>query len=292
MSAHVRVSGAELQSGFDSFRGTVAALESTLLALDRRTKAGRFIHPSVGQELPAYLVTRRTVNVDRQFSLYYRSHSWLLGLGVPPAALLRAIASAATGGEAGEGASGTMHLMLSPEVIDCNAVMGAQVGIAVGAALARAQRLTICVMGDGAATVGTVYESLNLAALLKCRLLIVVEDNGMTINTPTSAAYRASIPGLFRLFGIPCHGPLGQPATEDDWEACWEVVTAATNDAKTGPSGIVFEGPRLGGHCLGDHSDWDAIVREHPFGPAGTNTYATEAGELVRLLNDCVSIEE
>ena len=68
------------------------------------------------------------------------------------------------------------------------------VSAALGMALAAKQqgipRKTVAVIGDGAMTAGMAYEALNQAGVSDCNLLIILNDNDMSISPPVGALNR------------------------------------------------------------------------------------------------------
>ncbi|MBI1328083.1 MAG: 1-deoxy-D-xylulose-5-phosphate synthase [Alphaproteobacteria bacterium] len=66
--------------------------------------------------------------------------------------------------------------------------ISAGLGMAVAHALAQDDDTnTICVIGDGAITAGMAYEAMNNAGTMKSRLLVILNDNDMSIAPPVGA---------------------------------------------------------------------------------------------------------
>ncbi len=110
----------------------------------------------------------------------YRGHGWALALGASPLAVLGEIMGRRVGCTGGLG--GSMHLSersigLWPTI----AIVGAQLPIAAGAALAHQIRgndtVAIAVFGDGAANIGAFHEALNLAGLWSLPVVFLCENN-------------------------------------------------------------------------------------------------------------------
>jgi 1-deoxy-D-xylulose-5-phosphate synthase len=85
--------------------------------------------------------------------------------------------------------------------------MSAGLGFAVARDLAGEQHNVICVVGDGAISAGMAYEAMNNAGALKPRLIVILNDNEMSIAPPVGAmsAYLArllSSPMYMSLRGI------------------------------------------------------------------------------------------
>ena len=73
--------------------------------------------------------------------------------------------------------------------------ISAGLGMAVAADLDKADRKVIAVIGDGAMSAGMAYEALNNAGALDARLIVILNDNDMSIAPPTGAmsAYLARL---------------------------------------------------------------------------------------------------
>ncbi len=73
--------------------------------------------------------------------------------------------------------------------------ISAGLGMAVAAELSKTDRNVIAVIGDGAMSAGMAYEALNNAGALDARLIVILNDNDMSIAPPTGAmsAYLARL---------------------------------------------------------------------------------------------------
>jgi 1-deoxy-D-xylulose-5-phosphate synthase len=68
--------------------------------------------------------------------------------------------------------------------------ISAALGMALAARMKGEQRHTVAVIGDGAMSAGMAFEALNNAGVEKCRLLVVLNDNDMSISPPVGALNR------------------------------------------------------------------------------------------------------
>lgn len=189
---------------------------------------------SLGHEVTPFCVTSAIGHFGK-YALYYRSHAWLLSLGVQPSKIAAEIVKPYPG---------PMHLFLHDSIIDCNSIVGAQVPIAVGAAIGTGQAV-VCSLGDGATTTGVFFEALNIAVLNNAPVLFVIEDNGMVINTPFSDVSAAPIEEKFRLFRIPI---LSLDASNPN-----DVLLAAKEQVcrlDSGPAALRVTTERVGAHAL------------------------------------------
>ncbi|WP_428032675.1 1-deoxy-D-xylulose-5-phosphate synthase [Ancylobacter sp.] len=73
--------------------------------------------------------------------------------------------------------------------------ISAGLGMAVARDLAGAQRNVVCVIGDGAMSAGMAYEAMNNAGAMDSRLIVILNDNDMSIAPPVGAmsAYLARL---------------------------------------------------------------------------------------------------
>ncbi len=65
--------------------------------------------------------------------------------------------------------------------------ISAGLGMAVAAALKGEQRQAVCVIGDGAMSAGMAYEAMNNAGFSDSRLVVILNDNDMSIAPPVGA---------------------------------------------------------------------------------------------------------
>ena len=68
--------------------------------------------------------------------------------------------------------------------------ISAGLGMAVARDLAGSDNNVICVIGDGAMSAGMAYEAMNNAGTLKSRLIVILNDNDMSIAPPVGAMSR------------------------------------------------------------------------------------------------------
>jgi pyruvate dehydrogenase E1 component alpha subunit len=242
-------------------------------AIEKLREEGEIIgsvHLSSGQEAVAIGVAAERSPQDPIFG-NYRGHGWAVACGVPPEGVIAELAGRAGGVSGGRGGSAYFS---APEwgFFGENAIIGAQVPMAVGAALAarydQSERVAITVYGDGAANQGAVSEALNMAGAWKLPVVFIVENNVYSELTPIAAM--VSDPDLSRRgepFGVP-----GVRVDGNDPEAVAEVAKAAINQARDGggPSLIEAATYRIAGHYIGDaesyrdEAELDAARRVEP----------------------------
>src|SRR5215216_6913620 len=73
--------------------------------------------------------------------------------------------------------------------------ISAGLGMAVARDLTGGDHRVVCVIGDGAMSAGMAYEAMNNAGALRSRLIVILNDNDMSIAPPTGAmsAYLARL---------------------------------------------------------------------------------------------------
>ena len=97
--------------------------------------------------------------------------------------------------------------------------LSAALGMAIGSALDNTGRRIVAVLGDGALTAGMVYEAMNQIGDLQANVLVVLNDNGMSIAPNVGALCKRFAPlhkgnsvgdsdALFRALGFDYHGPI------------------------------------------------------------------------------------
>jgi pyruvate dehydrogenase E1 component alpha subunit len=110
----------------------------------------------------------------------YRGHGHALALGMS----IKDLMAEMMGKESGccKGKGGSMHMTdVSIGLLGANAIVGAQIPIAVGAALTSQVKnqgsVAISFFGDGATNIGTFHEALNMAAIWQLPIVFCCENN-------------------------------------------------------------------------------------------------------------------
>jgi 1-deoxy-D-xylulose-5-phosphate synthase len=68
--------------------------------------------------------------------------------------------------------------------------ISAALGMALAAKIKGDQRYSVAIIGDGAMTAGMAFEALNNAGVADCNLLVILNDNDMSISPPVGALNR------------------------------------------------------------------------------------------------------
>jgi len=146
-------------------------------------------HLYSGQEAVAAGVLANFTRKDYVFGTH-RSHGHFLAMGGTPRRMMAEIFCRETGCAKGRG--GSMHLV-EPELgmLGAAPIVGGTISLAMGAALAAHirgdKRVSAAFFGDGATGEGSIYESLNFAALNKLPMLFVCENNLYATHMPIRA---------------------------------------------------------------------------------------------------------
>lgn len=163
----------------------IRVAEEEIARLYIREKIMSFVHFYVGQEAVAVGVCDALSQSDRALG-NHRSHGHYLAKGGSLRRMVCELLGKAEGLARGKG--GSMHMM-DREVgfTGSTPILGSITSIAAGSAFsqkrARGRDVTVAFIGDGASEEGGVYETLNLAALFKLPLLIVLENNLYSVNS-------------------------------------------------------------------------------------------------------------
>lgn len=211
-----------------------------------------FIHLSTGQEAVAATVGA-LLRPDDLVSATHRGHGQCLAKGADPARVMAELFGRATGCCRGKG--GSMHLCdLARGVLGTNGVVGANLPIAVGTALAARVRgtgqVTVAFFGDGAANTGAAHEALNLAAVWSLPVVFVCENNLYAEFTPQAVHARVS-----RIADrAPAYGMPGVTVDGNDVPALFAAAASAIDVARSGAGPTLLEAMtyRYRGHHEGD----------------------------------------
>jgi TPP-dependent pyruvate/acetoin dehydrogenase alpha subunit len=140
------------------------------------------------------------------------------------------------------GVAGSMGLISRADgVAGFSTVLGGDLGVACGFALAArlrgAYQVVVCGIGDGVTGQGRIHEALNLAALRRLPLIVVISNNGMAGSVPIaehSATKRLA--DLALPFGIP-----GVTVDGNDVLAVLDATTTAVSRARAGDGPTLIE---------------------------------------------------
>ena len=120
-------------------------------------------------------------------------------------------------------------------------------------------------IGDGGTSTGSFHEGLNMAAVEKLPLVVIVANNQYAYSTPTAQQY-ACADLVDRAIG---YGVRGHKIDGTDPQACFDVVGEAVARARAGegPQMVVADLLRLVGH--GEHDDAHYVNHALKVSPIG-----------------------
>ncbi len=226
-------------------------VETALTRLFANSEVPGFIHLSIGQEAVAAGIAAALQPQD-SLATTHRGHGHVLARGMDVVGFMKEI----MGREGGlcKGRGGSMHVAdLSLGILGANGIVGAGIPIALGSAMAHRTRQTggvaVAFFGDGAMAEGVLHETLNMASLWKCPLLLVCENNGWSEFSPTSRQFAAKLEQLTAAFGVNYAEVDG-----NDVLAVADAATRATTQLRAGQGPFVLEciTTRVRGHFEGD----------------------------------------
>jgi pyruvate dehydrogenase E1 component alpha subunit len=221
--------------------------ELELLDLYGRGELNGTTHTCLGQEYVPVAVSGLLRDDDFVFG-NHRGHGHYLARYRDPHGLLAEIMGRE--GALCDGVGGSQHLHRDGYL--STGIQGQSLPVAAGTALhlkrARPGALACVYIGDGTWGEGAVYEALNLAALWRLPLLVVVENNGIAQSTPTARQLAGTIAGRAAAFGISHLGVDSLDVTE-----IRRALAPAIGAVRHGePLVVEFATHRLGPHSKGD----------------------------------------
>lgn len=159
-------------------------------------------HLSIGQELPSVRLIGQLKPGDIVVTTH-RGHHHYLALTQDFQGLEDELKGLPTG--VNKGKMGSQHVYVRDRFY-AYGLQGGFIPVACGMALAQKLKgtgnIVVNFMGDGTLGEGVLYESLNLASLLKLPIVFVVENNYYAMSTPVSQGVAGSINARFAAFNI------------------------------------------------------------------------------------------
>jgi pyruvate dehydrogenase E1 component alpha subunit len=148
-------------------------------------KIGGFCHLYIGQEAVA-IGAIHALEEDDYVITAYREHVHALQMGIEPDAVMSELYGRATGCSKGKG--GSMHMFSAENnYLGGHGIVGGQIPVALGVAwkikYRKEPRVMQVYLGEAAVNQGAFHESLNMAALWKLPLVVIVENNRFGMGT-------------------------------------------------------------------------------------------------------------
>jgi pyruvate dehydrogenase E1 component alpha subunit len=151
---------------------------------------GGFCHLYIGQEA-VVVGLQAALKPGDQVITSYRDHGHMLATGMEARGVMAELTGRETGYSRGKG--GSMHMFSKAKgFYGGHGIVGAQVSIGTGLGFANWYRgndnVSVTYFGEGASNQGQVFESFNLAALMKLPVVFVIENNRYGMGTSVERA--------------------------------------------------------------------------------------------------------
>jgi pyruvate dehydrogenase E1 component alpha subunit len=148
-------------------------------------KIGGFCHLYIGQEAVAIGAIHALQEGDYVMTAY-REHAHALQMGIDPNAVMAELYGREAGCSGGKG--GSMHMFSAEKnYLGGHGIVGGQIPLALGVAwkikYRQEDRVMQVYLGEAAVNQGAFHESLNMAALWKLPLVVIVENNRFGMGT-------------------------------------------------------------------------------------------------------------
>src|SRR5215211_2906069 len=215
------------------------SLEERLVALYRQTKVVGGLFRSLGQEADAvgsaYALERRDI-----LSPLIRNLGSMLVKGATPLEILRQYMakgdSPTRGRELNIHFGDTLRGFIG-QISHLGDMVPVMAGVTLSFKLREQDRVGLVYVGDGATSTGAFHEGINFAAVQRCPLVVIVENNGYAYSTPTSkqtacASFKDKAVG----YGIP-----GVRADGNNVVATYQVTKEAVDRARRGEGVTLIE---------------------------------------------------
>jgi TPP-dependent pyruvate/acetoin dehydrogenase alpha subunit len=244
--------------------------EETIRSLHESGEAWGSTHLADGQEAVAVGIAA-ALDPDELYVIGHRAHGHALAAGLTLDAVLGENCSRQIGAVGGIG--GSFHLTdLDVGLVHCFTLMGSQIPIAAGLALARQVRgepkAALAVFGDGSANIGAFHEGLNLAAVWQLPVVFACENNHWSEFTRFDSNQRiADLAERAGAYGMP-----GEVVDGQDVDAVIAATGRALERARSGggPTLLELKTYRYSGHnrtdpmAYRDGDDFDVWARRDP----------------------------
>ena len=217
--------------------------EEQLIELAQERDIGHF-HVYIGQESTGIPALSLLEQGDLSFT-NHRNHGHLIARGAEPGPMYAEILGRVTGYCRGKG--GTLHLASAEHGFPTtSSATGGCIPPAVGAGLGfqrlGSDRVSVCLMGDGALEEGAWHESANIAAMEQLPVIFLCENNSLEAlgqragEYPSSTMAASDLTELASVFGIESVAVNGL-----DTRAICQTMAEAINRARAGAGPTFIE---------------------------------------------------
>jgi pyruvate dehydrogenase E1 component alpha subunit/2-oxoisovalerate dehydrogenase E1 component alpha subunit len=210
------------------------SLEERLVNLYRQTKVVGGLFRSLGQEADAvgsaYALDRTRGDI---LSPLIRNLGSMLVQGAEPLEILRqymAKGDSPTRGRELNIHYGDLVRGFVGQISHLGDMVPVMAGVTLSFKLRGQSRVGLVYVGDGATSTGAFHEGINFAAVQRCPLVVIVENNGYAYSTPLSKQTAcAELQDKALAYGIP-----GEQADGNDVLATYDVTKRAVDRARAG----------------------------------------------------------
>lgn len=217
------------------------ALEERLVNLYRQTKVIGGLFRSLGQEADAvgsaYALDRAKGDI---LSPLIRNLGSMLVQGARPLEIIRqymAKGDSPTRGRELNIHYGDLVRGFVGQISHLGDMVPVMAGVTLSFKLRGEKRVGLVYVGDGATSTGAFHEGINFAAVQRCPLVVVVENNGYAYSTPLSMQTAVTnLTDKALAYGIP-----GEQADGNDVLATYEVTRRAVDRARRGEGVTLIE---------------------------------------------------
>src|ERR671929_1323126 len=216
-------------------------LEERLVNLYRQTKVVGGLFRSLGQEADAvgsaYALDRSKGDV---LSPLIRNLGSMLVQGATPLEILRQYM--AKGDSPTRGRELNIHFGdtvrgFIGQISHLGDMVPVMAGVTLSFKMRKEPRVGLVYVGDGATSTGAFHEGINFAAVQRCPLVVVIENNGYAYSTPTAKQTLArQFVDKALGYGIP-----GEQADGNDVLAVYDVTKRAVDRARRGEGMTLIE---------------------------------------------------
>jgi TPP-dependent pyruvate/acetoin dehydrogenase alpha subunit len=159
-----------------------------------------------------------------------------------------------TGGRDGTGHYADPSLRIYGNVSHLAAMIPFAVGIALASRLRKERDVVMNYIGDGGSNVGDFHEGLNMAAVMKLPVVLIIENNQFAFSTPLASQHAARrLSDRAAGYGIP-----GVTIDGTDVELVYAVCREAVGRARRGEGPTLIESVtmRMHGHSASDDASY------------------------------------
>src|SRR5690349_11444976 len=216
-------------------------LEERLVNLYRQTKVVGGLFRSLGQEADAvgsaYALDRTKGDI---LSPLIRNLGSMLVQGAEPLEILRqymAKGDSPTRGRELNIHYGDLVRGFIGQISQLGDMVPVMAGVTLSFKMRGEDRVGLVYVGDGATSTGAFHEGINFAAVQKCPLVVIVENNGYAYSTPISKQTAAK-QFVDKAIG---YGVVGDQADGNDVLATYDVTKRAVDRARRGEGVTLIE---------------------------------------------------